>query len=628
PVLDSESIAYLSQFNFEYLTAGADYDKAVQDSAAFNCDYILSYSTKNNVITNGHLVLAAQGEAFTSIKIRSKVASEGRRYLVIKYALENGATLNDFRFDVIKTEGDAGVGIKYANQCLAGVALPSLSAANPYKAEGNYNYLVVDLALTFGETEISGVDMYISGAGEVLIDEIFYANACEYKLDEETKHVFDAFDSIPAAAGEGALYWWTDISDASVLSIEEGALKIDVAAGTAVCIGGAKPGNNKDWNSRYMVWRMKADNFDMSTFRIAWFDGTTSFANQGAFKTINGAEFILTDEYAEMIIDLDASEISREIEGFRLWLGGWNAEAGSLYIDEIYFADALIQSENAYSASTTLTANDNGYNYICGGDFANTTVAPFVELSFTALNTFKYDTIRVEFQGTDHVEVPASVLNLADPVVLGEGEEAEMRTQTILLNLAAVGITNYADITAVHAHMNAVNVDSEVTFRVRYIDYVPSVKSVALPTNDDSAPAIESAIATTGKVGTEITLSATATDNYDNAVTIAYEVTIGSETVAVSNDKFTPAKAGTYAVKIVATDAAGNTATKVVEIVVASNGNPDPTPNPDPQPGPSSDPQPEGLSAGAIIAIVVASVAVAAGAIVAVVLIRKKKNVK
>ena len=176
PVLDTESIAYMSQFNFEYLTAGPDYDKAVTDSAPFNCDYILSYSTKNNVIKDGHLVLDAQGEAFTSIKIRSKVASEGRQYLVIKYKLENGATLNDFRFDVLKTDGDTGVGIKYANQLLAGTGLPSLSEANPYHGTNGYDYLVVDLEKTFGERYISGVDMYISGEGQVLIDEIFYAH--------------------------------------------------------------------------------------------------------------------------------------------------------------------------------------------------------------------------------------------------------------------------------------------------------------------------------------------------------------------------------------------------------------------------------------------------------------------
>ena len=202
PVLDTESITYMSQFNFEYLTAGPDYDKAVTDSAAFNCDYILSYSTKNNVIKDGHLVLDAQGEAFTSIKIRSKVASEGRQYLVIKYKLENGATLNDFRFDVLKTEGDTGVGIKYANQLLAGRGLPSLSEANPYLATNGYNYLVVDLEKTFGERYISGVDMYISGEGQVLIDEIFYAHPAVEK-GEYSENVLAAPQEIVVNDADG-----------------------------------------------------------------------------------------------------------------------------------------------------------------------------------------------------------------------------------------------------------------------------------------------------------------------------------------------------------------------------------------------------------------------------------------
>ena len=202
PVLDTESITYMSQFNFEYLTAGPDYDKAVTDSAAFNCDYILSYSTKNNVIKDGHLVLDAQGEAFTSIKIRSKVASEGRQYLVIKYKLENGATLNDFRFDVLKTEGDTGVGIKYANELLAGRGLPSLSEANPYLATNGYNYLVIDLEKTFGERYISGVDMYISGEGQVLIDEIFYAHPAVEK-GEYSENVLAAPQEIVVNDADG-----------------------------------------------------------------------------------------------------------------------------------------------------------------------------------------------------------------------------------------------------------------------------------------------------------------------------------------------------------------------------------------------------------------------------------------
>lgn len=563
PVLDLNSIAYMSQFNFEYLTAGPDYDKAVADSAAFNCDYILSYSAKNNVITDGHLVLDAQGEAFTSIKIRSKVASEGRRYAVIKYKLAGNATLNDFRFSAIDTLSDGASSVVYANALMVGNGLRSLSEANPYNG-GAYSYLVIDLDKTFGTAYVSGFEFYVSGAGQILIDEIYFADACQYKLDDTTKHVFDNYESIPSSPD----YWWTDLTS-SALSVEDGALKIDVAAKTAVCVGGAKPGNNKDWNHRYMVIRMKSNNLDMETFRIVWLDNTTSNANQGAFKTMSGKEYVLTEDYTEMVIDLDESGINRAIEGFRLWVGGWNEEAGTLYIDEIYFADTLVQNKNEYSATANLSANENGYNYICGGDFANTTVAPFVELTFTALNTFKYDEIRVEFKGTDNVFVPASVLNLKEPVVLGDGEEAEMLTQTVILDLTKVGVTNYADITQVHAHMNNVNVDSQVTFGVKYFDYIPSIKTVTLPTNDDSKPVLEATCPETAKQGDEITITASATDNYTASPAISYEVTVGTKQVTVTNGKFTATDAGTYSIIIRATDEAGNDAIKTLNLVVS-----------------------------------------------------------
>ena len=91
PTLDTASIAYLSQFNFNYVP-GDNYDQAVSDCVPFNCDYILSYSAEKPVIANGHIVLTDKGNAFSSVKIRSKVASEGRQYLVIKYALQNGST--------------------------------------------------------------------------------------------------------------------------------------------------------------------------------------------------------------------------------------------------------------------------------------------------------------------------------------------------------------------------------------------------------------------------------------------------------------------------------------------------------------------------------------------------------
>lgn len=621
PVLDTDSIVYMSQFDFEYLDAGADYEAATEACASFNLNYILCYNGNPGAVTDGHLVLDAHDQAYTQMKINSKVGSDGRQYLVIKYKLQNGATLNDFRINHL--DGDAGDVLGgsqpvYANKMMAGFGLPSLSEANPYQADGGYSYLIVDCKETFDSTNIAGFDIYFSGAGQMLIDEIYYADACVPELDDEHKLVYDNYDTVPSGSDEGK-YWWTDISDISKLSIEDGALKIEVSAGTGICIGGAKPGNNKDEKHRYMVFRMKSENLDMSTFRIAWDDTHTSYANAGDFVTLDGKEYVLGEEYADFVIDLDASGIDRAIEGYRLWLGGWNEEAGTLYIDEVYFADTIVKNENKYTVSNEMAVSTDGYNYIAGGDFANNKLAPIVELSLTAPNTFVYEGFRFEFQLNDGSKVEYGVnhgLKLADPVELGEGEEAKELTQKFVIDLASIGIAKYADIKAIHMHMNEVKVAGTVKLDVNYIDYIPSVADVTLPTNDDSKPVISHSIAATGKAGTEITLNAEATDNYDENVSISYEVTLGSDKITVTNGKFTPAKEGTYAVKITATDNAGNVAVETVSITVAAAD-------------PITPEQPDGgLSTGAIVGIVLGCVAVAAAGVVAFIFIRKKKAAK
>lgn len=611
PTIDVDSIAYLSQFGFEY-TPDADYNKAVEDCASFNCDYILSYSNEKPVITNGHVVLTDKGNEFSNIKIRSKTASEGRDLLVIKYVTKNGATLDNFRFAVIKSDPDANTEVVYANQMKAGVALPSLSDKNPY-SDGNYSYLVVDLEKSFEVVEISGVDMYYSGAGELLIDEIFYCNKVRPSLDTDSKIVYDSFDVLPA---EDSGYYWTRITDSASISIEDGALKIDVPS-TPICVGGAKPTNNKDAKHAYMVIRMKSENLTMDTFRIEWLDGKQSFANAGGFVTLDGKDFVLTDEYQDFVIDLDASGISREIEGFTLWLGGWNPEAGSLYIDEIYFTDLAIPAKESYEASASLTHNEEPYTYVGGGDFINTNGYRYMKVDITALNTLSLEGIRFELKGPDKLLWSGSDFTVATPVVLGDGEEATLRTQSFIFDLN--GIEN---VTQFHIHMNAINVDSSFKAEVTYFDYIPYPASVELPRNDDSKPEISVTIPETGKAGEEINIIADAIDNYGEA-NVEYEVTLNGNAIEVVDGKFTPNAAGTYTIKIKVTDAEGHVTEHTSTIVVSEATSGDPVIPVDPT-VPSDDNG--GLSTGAIVGIVIGAIALIAIIVFAVISIKKKKN--
>lgn len=180
PKLDTENKAYLSDFDFEYKAVGGNYDAAVADCAKFGLDYILSYSDKTGTVENGHLVMECGKADFVQMKVRSKIASEGKRYVVIKYRLENGATLDKFRFGVIDAAADSTSSPVLTEDLYCGTLHRSMEQDNPYTAAGDYLYLIVDLYWTFdAEDSIAGVDLYYTGAGRMMIDEIYYIGGLE-----------------------------------------------------------------------------------------------------------------------------------------------------------------------------------------------------------------------------------------------------------------------------------------------------------------------------------------------------------------------------------------------------------------------------------------------------------------
>lgn len=653
PVLDVDSISYVSQFSTETTTKGSDQFESIKEVFAGDeyCEYALSDSPVKIDIVNGHAVLDAKDGGYTNLKVYAKNATNGRKYLVIKYKLENNATLEAFRFGMVYTDRDGAVtGEKWVKDdvVFVGFGLPSTSEINPYKAGNGYEYMVVDLESTFGDIADSlnfqGVNLYFGGAGQMLIDEIYFADPCFPRLDLDHKVVFDNYDTLPAGGNDGK-YYWTDISDTSKLSIVEGALKVEVPASTPVCVGGASKTNNKDSNYRYMVMRMKSENLDMSTFSIVWSEQLTSYANAGDFVTLSGKEYVLGEEYSDFIIDLEASGIDRAIEGYRLWVGGGNDEAGALYIDEVYFADALptkldVEHKVVFDNFDTIPAGgDDGKYYwtdidgakehlsivdgalkidvpastaLCIGGASKTnnkdTEYPFMVIRMKSEN-FDMSTFRIIW--TDGVESYFNQNKFVTldnvPYVLGD------EYTDFIIDLSASGINRAIEgfrlwVGGWNEQAGALYIDE-----IYFTDYLRA----ALPTNDDTKPVISQNIATTGKVGTEITLSATATDNYDDSVNVTYSVVFGSTPVTVTNGKFTPTQAGTYSVTVTATDAAGNVATETVAIAVAAEQTTEPT-----------TPEPKGLSTGAIVGIVLGCVAVVAAGVVAFVFIRKKKTGK
>ena len=538
PVLDTESITYMSQFNFEYLTAGPDYDKAVTDSAPFNCDYILSYSTKNNVIRDGHLILDAQGEAFTSIKIRSKVASEGRQYLVIKYKLENGATLNDFRFDVLKTDGDTGVGIKYANQLLAGTGLPSLSDANPYIGTNGYSYLVVDLEKTFGERYISGVDMYISGEGRVLIDEIFYAHPV-IEAGELGENILAAPQELAVQDADGGYQYL-------------GWIGLDGQKHDGIEIVMRGEGNANLDNVR----------FEMGG-KVTWFSDNA----EGTFVDSYGRKMpALSAENQVYFINLSESGITGALNEIHVH-GAPVAGGGKIVIESIrYFdyPDASLETTDEVLApdfpGKEVTAGAAGYSYIgwINGSLGNGYDYLILEVEGDISK------LRMEFAGHGVFwieENDAGSLRDRDGNLF-----ATSGKQVLVIDLAKSGIVGTLSDIHVHHEFAAAGDVLKIT-SVKFAKEFVGYEDIVLPENDDCAPEISHEIVGSAKLGDEVILSATATDNYGGDVTIRYEVTLGTEAVEISDGKFVPSKVGTYSVKIIASDGI-NEREAVVSVVV------------------------------------------------------------
>ena len=539
PVLDTESITYMSQFNFEYLNAGPDYDKAVTDSAAFNCDYILSYSTKNNVIKDGHLVLDAQGEAFTSIKIRSKVASEGKQYLVIKYKLENGATLNDFRFDVLKTDGDTGVGIKYANQLLAGTGLPSLSEVNPYQATNGYSYLVIDLEKTFGERYISGVDMYISGEGQVLIDEIFYAHPA-VKKGEYSENILAAPQEIVVNDADGGYQYlgWIGLDGQK----HDGIEIVMRAEGNAT---------------------LNDVRFEMGG-KVTWFTDNA----EGTFVDSYGRKMpALSAENQVYYIDLAASGITGVLNEIHAH-GAPVVGGGKIVIESIRYVDypdvELQIGEEVLAGDfpgKEVVAGGAGYAYVgwMNGSLGNGYDYLILEVEGDISK------LRIEFAGIGVFWVEQN-----DSGSLRDKDGNLFATsgkQTLVIDLEKSGIVGTLSDMHIHHEFAAAGDVLKIT-SAKFAKELIGYENIVLPENDDCAPVISHGIAGSANIGDEVALSATATDNYGGDVEIRYEVTFGTESVEISEGKFVAAKVGTYSIKIIASDGV-NEREETVSVIVS-----------------------------------------------------------
>ncbi len=687
PVLDMSTADYMTQFDYEYLTAGADYDKAVTDCAPFGMNYILSYSGKNNVITNGHLVLDAKGEAYTGIKLRSNVASAGREYLVIKYRLEGRADLSDFRFDVLSTATDTGYAVKYPHEWYADTALLSISNLNPYAGDA-YSYLVIDIAKTWGAADISGVDMYISGEGQILIDEIFYADKVGASLQYTDEVLAADFPGKEVTAGgEGYAYigwingsvgkgnrymeltvegdisqlrfefagsgvfWASENAEGTLLDANGNKLSqltgaqtvlIDLvasginigaladihahnnfaAAGDVLKISSVRfakelppelswgeevlaadfPGKevtaggpgyayigwiNGSLGKGYRYMQIEVEG-DISLLRIEMAGGVywAKENAQGTLKDYSGQNLAVHSGKQTLVLDLLASgvDISKLAD---IHVHNEFAAAGDvLKITSVKFANETVNEvtwgDEALAADfpgKEVTAGGPGYAYI-----------GWVNGSVGAGNRYMYldvegdiSLLRIEFAGSGVFWAAENAQGTLKDIY-GRNIANLSGKQTLIIDLEATGV-NYAALADMHIH-NEFAAAGDV-LKISSVKF-GNVK-IDLTENDDAKPVIDWTLIPEAKPGDEVSLNASASDNYSasDKIEIRYEVLLGTEAVEVKDGKFVAA-VGTYTIKVIAIDEAGNEAvdTKTLTVKADEPDVPQPT---DPQP---TDPKP------------------------------------
>ena len=362
PEIDAENINMFDNFNRTQFGFDGDYEKSSTNPIVIEAglNYALSYNNGDKVsIADGHLTFDAT-TAVNYINFKEgKTIYQGEQFLVILAKAEDGANLNDFRFDV-------GNGVTYANQMYSafGLHIPLLNgneAGYPYVDKNGYTWLIIDLAESNMVPNASDgfIDMYYSGTGKLLIDAIFYADL------PEPDYIETKIATINGVVKDNYEYLQGFSSDGINL------VKFKFTAEEGVTLG---------------TLRLNADGGD-----AAWF-------KDGAIKDAKGNAIDSTLELdgLEIIVDLTASGLglgwnhlhSGDMPGAAL--GTFTLEVFTLELPEPDYVETKITTING-------VVKDN-YEYLQG--FSSDGIN-LVKFKFTAEEGVTLGTLRLNADGGD-----------------------------------------------------------------------------------------------------------------------------------------------------------------------------------------------------------------------------------
>ena len=208
PTFDVNSVFNFDTFSREQSGFNGDYEAAIADpkTIAAGLSYQLSYNNGDKVLVNGSALVFDATDLGATDYINYKACNDNLSgtydYMIMALKAEEGATLDNFRFNI-------GNGVTYINQMYSaeGLKVATLDQADyPYIRDG-YTWLVIDLAASgMARGAEPFIDYYYSGAGKLFVDFVAFANA-ETEQYEDNLYVEKTYED-----GQGydyAGYLWS-----------------------------------------------------------------------------------------------------------------------------------------------------------------------------------------------------------------------------------------------------------------------------------------------------------------------------------------------------------------------------------------------------------------------------------
>ena len=187
PTFDMNSLFMFDNFNREQSGFNGDYDAAIANEKTLAADlsYQLSYNHGDMVTVDGSALVFDASELAAEDYINYKACNDhlvgSYDYMIMALKAEDGATLNDFRFNI-------GSGVTYINQMYSaeGLKVATLDQADyPYIRAG-FTWLVIDLAASgMSRGNEPFIDYYYSGTGKLSVDFVAFANAEKDEFEDK-----------------------------------------------------------------------------------------------------------------------------------------------------------------------------------------------------------------------------------------------------------------------------------------------------------------------------------------------------------------------------------------------------------------------------------------------------------